>query len=77
MYCPSDDFEGPLTRAAKYFLAGSALSSASAAQDLISTQLAEKRLRLRLGTYTTAYSRLDALDSGSGGTMPRILVRHL
>ena len=72
MYCPSDDLEGPLTRAAKYLLSGSALSSASAAQDLISTQFAEKRLRLRLGTYTTAYSRFEDLDSGSGGTMPRI-----
>jgi len=50
MYWPSEDLDGPLTRAAKNLFSGSALSSASAAQDLISTQFAEKRLRLRLGT---------------------------
>ena len=49
MYCPSEDFEGPLTRAAKYLFFGSAASIASAAHDFISTQLAEKRLRLRFG----------------------------
>ncbi len=50
MYCPSEDFEGPLTRAAKRLFSGSASSSASAAHVFISTQLAAKRLRLRFGT---------------------------
>jgi hypothetical protein len=76
MNWPSDDLEGPLTRAANCLLSGSALSSASAAHAFIFTQLAAKRLRLRFGIYTTAYSRFDAEDSGSGGTMPRILIEH-
>ena len=42
--------DGPLTRAAKRLLSGSASSSASAAQLLISTQLAAKRFRLRRDT---------------------------
>lgn len=50
MYCPSDDFEGPLTRAANRLLSGSAQSIASAAEDLISTQLAAKRFLLLRGT---------------------------